>query len=47
MTALGLFLSDLGRTGGVLMNTLTALILTGANTLALAADGVAWLIEKV
>ena len=45
--ALVLFLSDLDRTGGFLMNTLVALILTGAATLALLADGVAWLIEKV
>ncbi len=47
LVSLGLFVSEINQSGGVLMNTLYSFILTGVNTTALIADGCAWLIEKV
>ena len=48
LTALGLVISDIAAPSGcVKMNTLYALILAVADTVALIADGTAWLIEKV
>ena len=46
--ALGLLISDIvAPSGCVKMNTLYALILAAADTVALTAVGIAWLIEKV
>lgn len=47
LVSLGLFISELHQSGGVKMSTLYSFILTGVNTVALVADGCAWLIEKV
>ena len=47
LTAFGLYLSDLNRNGGVLMNTIFAYVIAIFNTSALVGDGIAWLIEKV
>jgi hypothetical protein len=48
LLALGLAVSDLVMPSGcVKMNTLYALILAAADTVALFADGTAWLIEKI
>ncbi len=47
LVALGLFLSDLNQTGGVLMLTIYSIVLAGVNTVALIADLFAWLVEKV
>ena len=48
LAALGLLISDIvAPSGCVKMNTLYALILASADTVALTAVGIAWLIEKV
>lgn len=48
LAALGLLISDIvAPSGCVKMNTLYALILAAADTVALTAVGIAWLIEKV
>jgi len=47
LVSLGLFISELYQSGGVKTSTLYSFILTGVNTVALVADGCAWLIEKV
>lgn len=48
LAALGLVISDVVAPAGcVKMNTLYALILSAADTVALIAVGAAWLIEKV
>ena len=40
-------LAELGRNDGYSFYTFAALLTAGVNTVGLAADGVAWLIEKV
>ena len=40
-------MAELGRNDGYSFYTFAALLTAGINTVGLAADGVAWLIEKV
>ncbi len=48
LSALGLFLADiLLPSGGYRFYAAMSFLITGVNTVALIADGVAWLIEKV